>query len=202
MIRYFFNILRRVAQMYSYIKSTISVISFLFASISIFSSSAYASCDALLDFESKKLHSIQMVNFCERFDNKVLLVVNTASQCGFTPQFKELETLYQKYKHQGFEIVGFPSNDFRQEHNTEEQTASVCFKNYGVSFTMVSPSSVTGKNINKFYKALAEKTGKKPNWNFNKYLIGRDMKSINHFGSTTKPLNSELEDLISKSLNN
>jgi len=195
------NTLVGIAKMNSNIHSPLYLVSFLFAAILMFSNSANAACDPMLEFESKKLHSKQSVNFCEQFNNKVLLVVNTASQCGFTPQFKELESLYQKYKDQGLEIVGFPSNDFRQEYQSEAETASVCFKNFGVSFTMLSPSSVKGSAKNSFYKVLADRTGKEPNWNFNKYLISADHQSIEHFGSNTKPLNSPLEQLIAKSLN-
>jgi glutathione peroxidase len=127
--------------------------------------------------------------------------VNTASQCGFTPQFKELETLYQKYKDQGLEIVGFPSNDFRQEYKSEADTASICFINFGVTFTMLAPSSVTGSTKNDFYKILAERTGEEPSWNFNKYLISKDHESIKHFSSSTAPLNGSLEQLIVELLN-
>jgi glutathione peroxidase len=182
-------------------KFVFTPVSLLIVSLLFLPISAYANCDALLEFESKKLHSKQTVNFCEKFNNKVLLVVNTASQCGFTPQFKELESLYQKYKDQGLEIVGFPSNDFKQEYQSEAETASVCFKNFGVSFTMLAPSSVKGSTKNSFYKLLAERTGKEPNWNFNKYLISADLQAIEHFDSNTKPLNSSLEQLIAKSLN-
>ena len=170
-------------------------------SLFIFPVSAYASCDPLLEFESKGLHSEKIVNFCEKFDDKVLLVVNTASRCGFTPQFKDLEVLYQKYKGQGLEIVGFPSNDFRQELGSEAETASVCFINFGVKFTMLAPSSVKGSSKNAFYKMLAERTGEEPSWNFNKYLISKDHKSIEHFSSGIQPLDSSLERLIVSSLN-
>lgn len=177
-------------------KLYIGIISLLFMP-----SLSLASCDDLLNFESKKLHSNQTISFCEKFKDKTLLVVNTASQCGFTPQFKELEALYQKYKDQGLEIVGFPSNDFRQEYQSEAETASVCFKNFGVSFTMLAPSSVKGQGKNSFYKSLSDRTGTEPNWNFNKYLISKDHQSIEHFASNTQPLNSILEQVISKSLN-
>lgn len=173
----------------------IGIISLLFIP-----SISFADCEGLLNFESKKLHSKQSINFCEKFKDKTLLVVNTASQCGFTPQFKELESLYQKYQAQGLEIIGFPSNDFRQEHNSEAETASVCFKNFGVTFTMLAPSSVKGQDKNSFYKVLADRTGKQPNWNFNKYLISKDHRAIEHFGSNTQPLNSVLEQAIVKSL--
>ncbi len=171
------------------------LLSFILPSIS------FANCDGLLDFESKKLHSTQSVDFCASFKDKTLLIVNTASQCGFTPQFKELEALYQKYKGRGLEIIGFPSNDFRQEYQSEEKTASVCFKNFGVSFTMLSPSSVKGKNRNAFFQILADRTGTEPNWNFNKYFVSRDHKFIEHYGSSVQPLDSSLERLIANSIN-
>lgn len=178
------------------------IASLAFLAFAVFSGSASASCDPLLEFETNKLHSKKTVNFCEQFNDEVLLVVNTASHCGFTPQFKELESLYQKYKDQGLEIVGFPSNDFRQEYKSEEQTASVCFINFGVTFTMVSTSSVKGENKNSFYQKLADITGKEPNWNFNKFLISKDRKSIEYFRSSTEPMNSPLEKLVIQHVNN
>ena len=157
---------------------------------------ASASCETPLDFKARKLHSQQDLDFCEAFAGKTLLVVNTASRCGFTPQFKELEALYEKYKDQNFAIVGFPSNDFNQEIADEEKVADVCFVNYGVTFPMLSTSSVKGEAANEFFKYLIAKTGQEPNWNFNKYLLSADGKSVTYFGSRTTPLNSDLENQV------
>lgn len=156
---------------------------------------ANTDCHELLNFSANKLRSSEKINFCERFYGKALLVVNTASQCGFTPQFKGLEKLHKAYGDR-LAIVGFPSNDFRQEHTDTKKVANVCYLNYGVTFTMLEPSSVKGESANKVFKSLSERTDEQPNWNFNKYLISADGKTTKHFSSGVKPMSDELRGEI------
>jgi len=151
-------------------------------------------------FSATKLRTSDVINFDDAFSGKVLLVVNTASQCGFTPQFKGLEALYQKYKDQGLEIVGFPSADFNQEFKDSEKTASICYENYGVTFTMMEESSIRGDSANDFYTWLIAQDGKAPTWNFNKYLLDSRGNYVEYFGSASEPLGGDLEKHIQKLL--
>jgi glutathione peroxidase len=156
-------------------------------------------CPAFLNHDFKKLRSEQSVNLCEAYAGKPLLIVNTASHCGYTPQFKGLEALNQKYHARGLAVVGFPSDDFNQEAKQEAETAEICYINYGVTFTMLSPSVVTGRNANPVFKELARKSSE-PNWNFNKYLVSADGRVVHHFDSKVKPDSVQLNQAIEKLL--
>jgi glutathione peroxidase len=149
-----------------------------------------AECHELLKFSATKLRSTEQVNFCEQFAGKALLVVNTASQCGYTPQFKSLEKLHKKYSDR-LAIVGFPSNDFNQEHADSQKISDVCYVNYGVTFTMLEPSNVKGDNANPMFQTLVKRTGQEPGWNFTKYLVSADGDKVQHFVSRMDPDSDE-----------
>ncbi|MDG1905237.1 MAG: glutathione peroxidase [Arenicella sp.] len=179
-------------------KNAIANLTLLSAFLFVGISAAHA-CDTLLDFSAQKLRSKDTVNFCEEFSGKPLLVVNTASKCGFTPQFEELEELNKRYAGK-LNIVGFPSDDFKQEHADEEAIGKVCFINYGVTFTMLEPSSVRGDNANTLFKNLAEVSGEQPGWNFTKYLIAANGQDVTHFESNVKPLSSTVVGAVDAAL--
>lgn len=144
-----------------------------------------AECPALLQGELPRLRAKDTVDLCQ-FAGKPLVVVNTASFCGFTPQFKGLEALHQRYKEQGLEVLGVPSDDFFQESSSSEKTADVCYVNYGVTFTMTEPQVVTGDDAISLFKGLAEQSAA-PRWNFTKYVVDRQGKVVARFSSRTKP---------------
>ena len=154
-----------------------------------------ANCPQWLNQKMPKLHSSKTLDLCEISANKVVMVVNTASQCGYTPQFKELEALYQQYKDKGFTIIGFPSDSFFQEHDEAEKTASVCYENYGVTFPMVASSKVKGDDANKVFAHIDE-VSTSPKWNFFKYLIDTDGKVVNYYISSTKPSSDKINTAI------
>ncbi len=159
-------------------------------------------CDsALLDQDFRRLASTEEVNLCEAYSGKVLLVVNTASKCGNTPQYDGLEDLYSEYGEQGLVVLGFPSNDFMgQEPGTEEQIEEFCRLTYGVEFPMFEKTTVKGSDAHPFYASLAESAGTYPTWNFHKYLIGRDGQVIAEFSPRTQPDNAELVSAIQSAL--
>lgn len=142
----------------------------------------------------------------DEYKGKVIMIVNTASKCGFTYQYDGLEKLYQDYKDQGLVILGFPANNFlKQEPGTNEEIASFCRLNYGVTFPMFSKISVKGKDIHPLYEYLTSKDvghnfGGKVSWNFNKFLIGKDGKIINRFGSKVKPEDEKIVKAIEEAL--
>ncbi|HCU66499.1 MAG TPA: glutathione peroxidase [Rheinheimera sp.] len=157
-------------------------------------------CGDILSHSMQQLRSKETVDLCEQFKDKTLLIVNTASKCGFTPQFKELQALSEKYADKGLVVLGFPSDDFMQEHDDENKTAEVCYINYGVKFPMFSTSAVRGNDANPIFKALIAKTGEKPSWNFNKYLVSKDEQTVQHFGSKVSPLDPDFLAAVEKML--
>ncbi|MFN3375088.1 MAG: glutathione peroxidase [Burkholderiaceae bacterium] len=145
-----------------------------------------AACPGVLQHTFPRLQDEKPQSLCQ-YAGKVLLVVNTASYCGFTGQYKDLEALYAKYKDRGLVVLGFPSNDFSQETGSNQQIAEFCENTFGVKFPMFAKSHVTGPQASPFYRQLAEATGTAPKWNFHKYLIGRDGKVIDSYSSFTAP---------------
>jgi len=157
-------------------------------------------CPALLNHVFPRLQDDSPVSLCG-FAGKVLLVVNTASQCGFTPQYEGLEKLHGRFAARGLVILGFPSNDFgQQEPGTSQQIGEVCFNTYGVRFPMFAKSSVTGASANPFHAELARATGQAPRWNFHKYLVSRSGQPLAHYPSRVAPESRELVTAIEKAL--
>ncbi len=149
---------------------------------------AAGSAGGLLDRSFRPLAGKTPVNLQARYGGQVLLLVNTASKCGFTPQFQALEGLQAKYKNRGFAVLGFPSGDFKaQEFDDEKQIQEFCTLTYGVKFPMFEKVHVVGDQATPLYRDLAKASGEAPKWNFHKYLLGRDGKLIASYGSKVKP---------------
>jgi len=158
-----------------------------------------AGCPGLLDHSLPSLRD-QPTSLCE-FRGKVLLVVNTASQCGYTPQYEGLEKLYRRYRDRGLVVLGFPANDFGgQEPGSNKQIAQFCEVNYGVSFPMFAKTSVVGANANPLYRDLAARTGQRPRWNFHKYLLDRAGDPVGSFESAVEPTDPKLTSQIERLL--
>jgi len=130
---------------------------------------------------------------------KKVLIVNTASKCGFTPQYEDLEKLYKTYKEKNFIIIGFPANNFlKQEPGSNKEIMEFCQKNYGVTFPMMSKISVKGNDIHPLYKWLTTETNTEVGWNFQKYLINENGNVVGSISSSTKPFDEKIVNWILK----
>ncbi|MDE2595080.1 MAG: glutathione peroxidase [Burkholderiales bacterium] len=159
-----------------------------------------AACPALLNKTFLRLQDEKPQNLCQ-YSGKVLLVVNTASKCGFAGQFEGLEALYAKYKDQGLVVVGFPSADFmRQEYESGKEIADFCQNTYGVKFPMMAKTHVSGDDVNPLFADLIKQTGTRPKWNFYKYLIGRDGKTVKAYSTATNPKEADFIADVEKAL--
>ncbi len=153
------------------------------------------------DFEFRSLKGTPLP--LADFAGRPLLIVNTASKCGFTPQYKELEAIWQKYRDEGLVVIGVPSNDFaNQEPGGAAEIASFCETNFGVDFPLTEKVNVTGTGAHPLFQWLGRQGGflSKPRWNFYKYVIGRDGKLVDWFASTTTPGSAKVERALKKAL--
>ena len=158
-------------------------------------------CPETLNVEVRELAGNATVNLCEKYRGKVVLVVNTASKCGFTPQYDGLEALYSEYRDRGLVVLGFPSNDFGgQEPGSEKQVQEFCRLTYGVKFPMFAKTSVRKGKADPLFRGLAETAGRYPKWNFHKYLIGRDGQLVDDYLSFTSPQSETIVGAIEELL--
>jgi glutathione peroxidase len=161
---------------------------------------APASCPALLKQTFNRLQDDAPQDLCQ-YAGKVVLVVNTASYCGYTSQYEGLEKLYAKYSSKGLVVLGFPSNDFgKQEPGNSKEIADFCYNTYGVKFPMFAKSSVAGPHANPLHANLIKITGKEPKWNFTKYLIDRNGKVIETWPSKVTPDDKQMVSKIEQAL--
>jgi glutathione peroxidase len=158
-----------------------------------------AACPPLLRHTFPRLQDEKPQSLCQ-YRGKVLLVVNTASFCGFTPQYEGLEKLHARYKDRGLVVLGFPSNDFAQEAASNKEIADFCENTFGVKFPMFGKTAVRGSDANPLFRELAVQTGRAPLWNFHKYLIGRDGKAVASYTSLTKPDDAALLKTLEQQL--
>jgi glutathione peroxidase len=162
---------------------------------------AAAPCVDALNFSFRPLAGKEPVKLCDKHANQVLLVVNTASKCGYTKQYDGLEKLHAELSGKGFSVLGFPSNEFGgQEPGTEEEIQQFCTLTFGVKFPMYEKTSVKGSGANPFYKNLKAATGSEPGWNFHKFLIGSDGQVIKAYPSSVAPNDAELRKDIDAAL--
>jgi glutathione peroxidase len=168
--------------------------------LAVTSMSVHANCPELLNQSFNPLKGGEKQSLCQ-YQGKVLLVVNTASYCGFTPQYKGLEALYQKYRDRGLVVLGFPSNDFgSQEPGAPQEIAEFCERTYKVQFPMFEKSVVKDANGNPLYDQLATLSGQRPKWNFHKYLVDRNGKTATSYTSAVAPDDADLVKRIEELL--
>jgi len=154
-----------------------------------------SACPAIFDHKMKQLHSSKVLDLCQVSAGNPVLLVNTASYCGFTDQFDDLEALHKKYKDQGLVVIGVSSDSFDQEDGDEGKAADICFKNFGVTFTMLSTVPVRGDNAHPLFQEVARQDVA-PKWNFYKYLISRDGRIVSSNSSFTLPDDDDIEALL------
>ena len=158
-------------------------------------------CPAALNFTLRMLGSPDPVNLCETYKGKVVVVVNTASKCGFTPQFEGLEKLYNDYKDRGLVVLGFPSNDFaNQDPGSEEEIKQFCRLTYGVKFPMFEKTHAAKSTASPLYQTLGDMAGEYPQWNFHKYVLNTKGELVGSFSSFVTPQNDKLVKLIEENL--
>lgn len=157
--------------------------------------SAFAGPEALYEHQLQRLHSSEQVDM-RQYAGQPLLVINTASFCGYTGQFEGLEALHREYAPRGLKVLGFPSNDFAQEASKEAKTAEVCFINYGVTFDMFSPIRVKGPDAHPIFAEINRQSGKPPRWNFHKYVIDSEGRVTAAFESQVRPESDQLRAAI------
>lgn len=154
-------------------------------------------CSDILSFKKEKLADDEIVDLCKTYQGKVLMIVNTASFCGFTKQYRSLESIYEKYKDNGFVVLGFPSNDFgQQEPGSEEDIKAFCDRTYKVKFPMFEKTSVAKGTADPMYNVLGKKAGEYPSWNFHKYLIDRNGNLVSSITSQIDPATKRVTDQI------
>ena len=178
------------------IKLFIIIISMFFSTKSISSDKSFH------DFSIESI-SGEKISLAD-YKNKVVLLVNSASQCGFTPQYAGLQKIYDRYKDDGFIVLGVPSDDFNQELSTDDDVKKFCEIRYGVNFPLTSIQKIKGESAHPLYKWISGNTSVigQPRWNFHKYLIGKEGKIINWFSSMTSPTSDGLLKQVEQALYN
>ncbi len=160
-----------------------------------------SSCAAPFNTLKRRLNSNEQVDLCQLTQGKTVLLVNTASHCGFSGQFTDLEALHQEFAPQGLVIIGFPSNTFFQAAENEAEAAEICYRNHGVSFTMLTETDVRGPDADPIWQQLAAQ-GTPPKWNFYKYLLDHHGQLIDYWSSHVTPTSPSIRDAITQQLQN